>query len=128
MASELASARQARDKTPAARVVKALVETMLCDLERVRAALRAGARPQQLCGRNSLTKRALKPDTVAHGPDGDLLILARWGRMTLLGRLWDREYAERARSRSPCGKTVEMSAPPESKGALIATLPYAPNP
>ena len=72
MASELASARQAGDKTPAARVVKALLETMLCDLERVRAALRAGARPQQICGINSLTRRALKPDTVAHGPDGDL--------------------------------------------------------
>ena len=62
---------------------------MLCDLERVRAALRAGARPQQICGINSLTRRALKPDTVAHGPDGDLLILARWGRMTPLGHLWD---------------------------------------
>ena len=88
---------------------------MLGDLERVRAALRAGARPQQLCGRNSLTKRALKPDTVAHGPDGDLLILARWGRMTLLGRMWDEECAERARSRSPCGKTGGKSVPPESK-------------
>ena len=89
--------------TPAARGVKAFVETMLGDLERVRAALRAGARPQQICGTNSLTKRALKPDTVAHGPDGDLLILARWGRMTPLGRLWDEECVERARS--PCVET-----------------------
>ena len=75
-----------------------------------------------------MTKRALKPDTVAHGPDGDLLILARWGRMTLLGRLWDEECAERARSRSPCGKTGGKSVPPESKGAIAATVPDAPNP
>ena len=73
---------------------------MFGDLERVRAALRAGARPQQICGTNSLTKRALKPDTVAHGPDGDLLILARWGRATLLGRMCDEERAERTRSRA----------------------------
>ncbi len=111
---------------PAARRAKAFVETTLGDLERVRAALRAGARPQQLCGRNSLTKRALKPDTVAHGPDGDLLILARWGRMTLLGRMWDEECAERARS-SPCGKTGGKSVPPESKGANAPTIPDAPN-
>ena len=99
---------------------------MLGDLERVRAALRAGARPQQICGTNSLTKRALKPDTVAHGPDGDLLILARWGRMTLLGRLWDEEYAERARS--PCVKIGGKSVTLESKGAITATLPDAPDP
>ena len=69
-------------------MVKARLE-MLCDLERVRAALRAGARPQQICGINSLTRRAIRPDTVAHGPEGDLLILARWGRMTPLGHIWD---------------------------------------
>ena len=62
---------------------------MLGDLERVRA-----ARPQQIYGTNSMTKRCLKPDTIAHGPDGDVLILARWGRVTLLGRLWDEECAE----------------------------------
>ena len=118
-------ARQAGGKTPAAKRVKALLETMLCDLERVRAALRAGARPQQICGINSLTRRALKPDTVAHGPDGDLLILARWGRMTQLGHLWDE--LERARSRSPCGKTGEMSVPPESKGAITANVTDASN-
>ncbi len=66
---------------------------MLGDLERVRAALRAGARPQQICGTDSLTRRALKPDAIAHGPDGDVLILARWGRVTLLGRMWDEERA-----------------------------------
>ena len=88
---------------------------MLCDLERVRAALRAGARPQQICGINSLTRRALKPDTVAHGPDGDLLILARWGRMTPLGHLWDEECAERARSRSPHVKRQQGVVLTESK-------------
>ena len=82
---------------------------MMCDLERVRAAMRAGARPQQICGRNSLTKRALKPDTVAHGPDADLLILARWGRVTPLGHIWDE--LERARSRSPCGKRQQEVVP-----------------
>ena len=82
---------------------------MMCDLERVRAAMRAGARPQQICGRNSLTRRALKPDTVAHGPDGDLLILARWGRVTPLGQIWDE--LERARSRSPCGKGQQEVVP-----------------
>ena len=80
MASELASARQARDITPAARGVKALVGDMLGDVERVRAAPRAGAQPQQVCGKDSRTRRALQPDTIAHGPDGDVLILARWGR------------------------------------------------
>ena len=88
---------------------------MLGDLERVRAALRAGARPQQICGTNSLTKRSLKPDTVAHGPDRDLLILARWGRVTLLGRLWDEERAERARSRSPHVKRQQGVVLTESK-------------
>ena len=86
---------------------------MLSDLERVRAALRAGARPQQICGINSLTRRALKPDTVAHGPDGDLLILARWGRMTPLGHLWDE--LERARSRSPHVKRQQEVVPTERK-------------
>ena len=82
----------------------AYFENRLGDLERVSAALRAGARPQQICGRDSLTRRALKPDAIAHGPDGDVLILARWGRVTLLGRMWDEECAEHARSRSPCVK------------------------
>ena len=89
---------------------------MLGDLERVRAALRAGARPQQICGTNSLTRRSLKPDTIAHGPDGDVLILARWGRVTLLGRLWDEERAERARSRSPRVQERVKPVPSESKG------------
>ena len=74
---------------------------MLSDVERVRAALRAGAQPLQIFGKDSLTRRALKPDTIAHGPDGDVLVLVRWGRVTMLGRIWDEERAER-RSRSPC--------------------------
>ena len=42
---------------------------MLSDLERVKAALRAGAQPQQVFGIDSLTKRTLRPDTMVHGPD-----------------------------------------------------------
>ena len=101
---------------------------MLGDLERVRAAMRAGARPQQIYGTDSLTRRALKPDTIARGPDGDVLILARWGRMTPLGRLWDEECAERARSRSPCVRMGGNRVPLESKGAITATIPDAPDP
>ena len=67
--------------------------------------------------RQSLTRRALKPDTIAHGPDGDVLILARWGRVTLLRRMWDKEWAERARSRSPCVQIGEKQVPSESKGS-----------
>ncbi len=89
---------------------------MLGDVERVRAALRAGAQPQQICGKDSLTRRALKPDTIAHGPDGDVLILVRWGRVTTLGRLWDEERSERARSRSPCGQRGETQAQADNKG------------
>ena len=101
---------------------------MLGDVERVRAALRAGAQPQQVCGKDSLTKRALKPDTIAHGPDGDVLILVRFGRVTMLGRLWDEQRAERNRSRSPRGQRGEKQVPPEGKGAITGILPNAPNP
>ena len=125
MANEPASARQTGKHTHVARKVKRRSKNMLCDLERVRAALRTGARPQQIHGKNSLTKRSLKPDTIAHGPDGDVLILARWGRVTLLGRMWDEECAERARS-----PRVEMGPNKISgyyKGAITATETDAPN-
>ena len=89
---------------------------MLGDMERVRAALRAGARPQQICGIDSLTRRALKPDAIAHGPDGDVLILVRFGRVTMLGRLWDEERAERARSRSRRGQRGERDDRADNKG------------
>ena len=89
---------------------------MLGDVERVRAALRAGAQPEQICGKDSLTRRALKPDTIAPGPDGDVLILVRWGRVTMLGRLWDEERAERARSRSPCSQRGERDDRANNKG------------
>ena len=89
---------------------------MLGDSERVRAALRVGAQPQQICGKDSLTRRALKPDTIAHGPDGDVLILVRWGRVTMKGRLWDEQRTERARSRSPCGQRGETQAQADNKG------------
>ena len=86
------------------------------DSQRVRVALMAGAQPQQVCGKDSLTKRALKPDTIAHGPDGELLILARFGRVTRLGRLWDQQRAERSRSRSPRGQKWETQVRADSKG------------
>ena len=87
---------------------------MLCDLERVRAALRAGARPYQIYGVDGCTKRAKQPDTIAHGPDGDVLILVRFGRVTMLGRMWDEE---RARSRSPRGQIGETKTQADVKGA-----------
>ena len=96
---------------------------MLNDSERVRVALKAGVRPQQVCGRDSLTKRVLKPDTIAYGPDGDVLILARFGRMTRLGRMWDEQRAERSRSRSPCVIPREEPVPADSKGLNGPVLP-----
>ena len=100
---------------------------MLSDLERVKAALRAGARPQLVFGMDNLTGRTLKPDAIVHGPDGDVLVLVRWGRATRLGRIWDEERDEQ-RSRSPCVQRGEKWVSPESKEADIATLPYAPSP
>ena len=87
---------------------------MLSDLDRVKAALRAGARPQQVYGIDSLTRRSLKPDTIVHGPDGDVLVLVRWGRVTVLGRIWDQERDEH-RSRSPCVQRGERGFALESK-------------
>ena len=67
-------ARQAEARAGAQRGVKARtassLATMLCDLERVRAAQRAGAQPQQVYGIDGCTKRAKQPDTTAHGLDG----------------------------------------------------------
>ena len=88
---------------------------MLGDIERVRAALRAGARPELVYGKDSLTGRARKPDTIAYGRDGDVLILARFGRVTMLGRLWDEQRAERSRSQSPCVKRQQGVVLTESK-------------
>ena len=87
---------------------------MLSDLERVRAALRAGALPQQVFGIDSLTRRTLRPDTIVHGPDGDVLVLVRRGRATRLGRIWDDERAEH-RSRSPCVQRGEKPVDANSK-------------
>ena len=87
---------------------------MLSDLERVKAALRAGARPQQVFGTDNLTRRYLKPDTIVHGPDGDVLVLVRWGRVTVLGRIWDEERDEH-RSRSPCVQRGEEQTDADSK-------------
>ena len=97
----------------------------MSDLERVKAALRAGARPQQVFGTDNLTRRYLKPDTIVHGPDGDVLVLVRFGRVTVLGRLWDLERDEQG---GPCVKRGEKRNSTENKEADIATLPHAPNP
>ena len=101
---------------------------MTDDSERVRAALRAGAQPVQVYGRDSVTKRPLRPDTIAHGPDGDVLILVRFGRVTLLGRIWEEQRAERSRSRSPCVQRGEKQVPSEGKGAITGIPTYAPDP
>ena len=61
------------------------------DLERVRRALRAGARAVQVEMRDAATRRALHPAVVAYEADGGLLELAKHGRVTRLGRLWDQE-------------------------------------
>ena len=122
MANEPASARQTGEHTHAASKVKRCSKNMLCDLERVRAALRSGARPQQIHGKHSVTKRSLKPETIVHGPDGDLLILARWGRVTLLGRIWDEE-----RARSPCVQMGGNGVPLDNKEAIAAIKADAPN-
>ena len=68
------------------------------DLERVRSALRVGAQPVQVEMRDTATRRALHPAVIAYEADGGVLELAKHGRVTRLGRLWDQE---RARSRSP---------------------------
>ena len=73
------------------------------DLTRVRRAQQAGAQPVQVHGRDWTTHRAFQPMTIAYEPDGGVLELAKYGRVTRLGRLWDqeRERALPARSRSP---------------------------
>ena len=71
------------------------------DLERVRSALRAGAQPVQVEMRDTATRRALQPAVVAYEADGGVLELAKHGRLTRLGRLWDQERERAIRSRSP---------------------------
>ena len=61
------------------------------DLERIRRALRAGARAVQVEMRDGATRRALHPAVIAYEADGGLLELAKHGRVTRLGRLWDQE-------------------------------------
>ena len=68
------------------------------DLERIRRALRAGAQAVQVEMRDAATRGALHPTVIAYEADGGVLELAKHGRVTRLGRLWDQE---RARSRSP---------------------------
>ena len=61
------------------------------------AALRAGGRPQQINGIDGCTWRAKQLDTIAQGPDGDVLILVRHGRVTMLGRARGQRPSETTR-------------------------------
>jgi len=73
------------------------------DLERVRNAIRSGVQPIQVQMRDPTTRRGLHPAIIAYEADGGVLELAKHGRVTRLGRLWDQE---RARSRSPRSQTA----------------------
>ena len=70
------------------------------DLERVRSALRAGAQAVQVEMRDAATRRALQPVVIAYEADGGVLELAKHGRVTRLGRLWDQERALQSPTRS----------------------------
>ena len=70
------------------------------DLERIRRALRAGAQAVQVEMRDAATRRALHPAVIAYEADGGVLELAKHGRVTRLGRLWDQERALQGPTRS----------------------------
>ena len=90
-------------------MIESLCPKTLGDVERVRVALRAGARPEMLYGRDNLTGRTLKPDLIVRAPDDDVLILMRYGRVTRLGMIWDE-------LRSPCVILPEEPVLADSKG------------
>ena len=68
------------------------------DLERIRNAIRSGVQPMEVQMRDPTTRHGLHSAIIAYEADGSVLELAKHGRVTRLGRLWDQE---RARSRSP---------------------------
>ena len=68
------------------------------DLDRIRSAIRSGVQPMEVQMQDPTTRRGLHPAIIAYEADGSVLELAKHGRVTRLGRLWDQE---RARSRSP---------------------------
>ena len=74
--------------------------TDLEDLERIRNALRAGAQAVQVEMRDAAPRRALHPAVIAYEADGSVLELAKHGRVTRLGRLWDQERALQSHTRS----------------------------
>ena len=74
------------------------------DLERIRNAIRFGAQPMQVEMKDPTTRRGLHTAIIAYEADGGALELAKYGRVTRLGRLWDQE---RARSRSPVRSQTE---------------------
>ena len=87
------------------------------DLERVRRALRAGAQAVQVEMRDAATRRALHPAVIAYEADGGVLELAKHGRVTRLGRLWDQERERANRSRSPVRSQTEGASLLCSKNA-----------
>ena len=74
------------------------------DRERIRNAIRSGVQPTQVQMRDPTTRRGLHAAIIAYEADGGVLELAKYGRVTRLGRLWDQE---RARSRSPVRSQTE---------------------
>ena len=77
------------------------------DLERIRSAIRSGAQPTEVQMRDPATRRGLHPAIIAYEADGGALELAKYGRVTRLGRLWDQERERANRSRSPARSQTE---------------------
>ena len=91
---------------------------MLNDNKRVRAALRAGAQPVQNYGRDSTIKRPFKPDSIANGPDGDVITLVRFG------------HNEQREVKDSRGQYVQKRKRPvlsASKAIIIGKFIYVPN-
>ena len=72
------------------------MSTAHMDEERVQRALDFGATAVSVHCTDAMTRRAHQPDVIAHGPDGDVLQLARRGKVTALGKEWDKQCKARA--------------------------------
>ena len=86
---------------------------MASNAARIRAAICAGAVPVQVACKDPMSRRALAPQFLVYGPDGDVLVLAQNSKITSLGKEWDRQMLERAapqaRSRSPVRQNGQNS-------------------
>ena len=86
---------------------------MASNSERIRVALCAGAVPVQVACKDPMSRRALAPQFLVYGPEGDILVLAQNSKITPLGKEWDRQMQERdiprARSRSPVRQNGQNS-------------------